>query len=92
MHSNIMKQIMQAVFGWIMNFPYTWDDFTFTIFDYFVVCCIIFVMAFFVFKILLFFARLGEMGLDYLEGYQELGDDYAMTFGEYFNENVDNYF
>lgn len=57
MHSSIIAQIMQAVFGWIMNFEYHWDSFTFTIYDYFVVCCIIFVMSFFVWHILLFFVH-----------------------------------
>ena len=57
MHSNIMAQIMQAVFGWIMNQPFYWDNYYFTIYDYFVVCCIIFVMSFFVWHILLFFVH-----------------------------------
>lgn len=74
MHSSIIAQIMQSVFGFIMNFEFPWDGFTFTLYDYFVVCCIIFVMAFFVWHILLFFVNKVSGGIS--EG---LSDDWEYS-------------
>lgn len=64
MHSQIIAQIMQNVFGFILTFEFPWDNFSFTLYDYFVVCCIVFVMSFFVWHILLFFVKKanGEIG------------------------------
>lgn len=82
---------MQTVFDWFMNFPFPWDNTSFTMFDYFKVCCLIFVCAFLIFKILLFFVPFGEITHDYMMDKFELGEDFAMSYGEYFNENINNY-
>lgn len=60
MHTSILRQIMNAVFNWIVNFQYNWDNDYFTIADYITFCCIIFCIAYFVHHIIFFLIRYYE--------------------------------
>lgn len=54
MHTSILQQIISAFFTWFNDFQYPWDGGSFTILDYFTACCLIYVFAYFVWNILLF--------------------------------------
>lgn len=57
MHDTIMGQIISAVWNWFV-FPMQWGGITFTVLDFLKYCCLIYVLAFFIWKIALFWIDL----------------------------------
>lgn len=55
MHSSILSQVMTTIWNWFMNFSYPWDNNSFTMFDYFKFCCIVYCIFYFIYHILLMF-------------------------------------